>query len=84
MRLWPKKRPRRLEYVLSWCDCGAQMACDGENRRADCSDIMLGIAIPSGEPGALRHSDVMPFAFWKLRMDCSGKAPVRRDPMNQP
>ncbi len=79
-----RRRKKALSYGLAWCDCGAQMAQDNKNRRWDCSDILLGIAVPSGEPGALMHSDVMPYVFWKVRSDRSGKSPVRREPRSQP
>jgi hypothetical protein len=58
-----KKKPKPLAYILDWCDCGAQMACDDKNRQADCSDILLGVAVPKGEPGALTHSGAMPYVF---------------------
>lgn len=79
-----RSKPRTLAYGLAWCDCGAPMAQDDANRRWDCSDILLGVAVEKDQPGSLRHSDVMPYAFWKVRPDRSGKAPVRRAPRNQP
>jgi len=78
-----RKKPKRLTFVLDWCDCGAPMALDDANRRADCADILRGTAVPAGEPGALRHSGAMPYAFWKLRM-ARPNVEVRVEPRNQP
>lgn len=74
---------RSLSYGLAWCDCGAQMVQDDANRQWICSDIVLGTAIPSGQPGALRHS-AMPYAHWRVRPSRTGKEPVRSEPRNQP
>jgi hypothetical protein len=60
------------------------MAQDDANRRWDCSDILSGVAVPKGEPGSMTHSDVMPYAFWKVRPSRSGKEPVRAEPKRQP
>ena len=82
---WFSRRPkaRKVDYGLAWCDCGAQVAADYKNRRWDCSDILLGQAPEKGQPGSMRHSDVFPFAFWSIKLDRSGKAPVRSEPRNQ-
>lgn len=77
------KRAQRLLYGLAWCDCGAPMARDDANQCWDCSDILKGIAVPSGQPGALRHSDTKPYIFWKVRAAVPNEC-VRRPPRNQP
>jgi hypothetical protein len=69
------RRERRLVYCYKRCACGALYAYDpatiapaGPRPRAwDCSDILLGAAVPSGKPGALTHGDTMPFIFWKVK-----------------
>jgi len=33
----------------------------------DCSDILLGLAIPKGEPGAAQHDDLYPFIFYEIK-----------------
>lgn len=78
-----RKKPKHMQFILGWCDCGAPMALDDANRRADCADILRGSAIPKGEPGSLRHSDVLPYAFYKLRKAVPN-VEVRREPRNQP
>lgn len=81
---WPFKRKRPpLRFVLGWCDCGAPLACDDANRMADCADIIRGTAIPSGQPGALRHCGAMPYVFWKIKL-AFPNVEVRREPRNQP
>lgn len=60
------------------CPCGAGMAYvpgrpsspDSPFKYADawdCSDILLGRAVPLGEPGAVQHSDLLPFAFYEIK-----------------
>lgn len=59
------------------CECGAGMAydetCVMEPFRGpsywDCSAILLGDAIPSGQPGAVRHTDRLPFAFYEIKSE---------------
>jgi len=58
----------------SVCPCGALLAykknADPNNNEEnfwDCSDILLGKAIPSGELGAKEHTDQLPFRFWKIK-----------------
>jgi hypothetical protein len=64
-----RRRERGLVYCQKRCPCGALYAYEpGDDKRAwDCSDILLGLAIPSGETGAVTHGDTMPFVFWKVR-----------------
>ena len=33
----------------------------------DCSAILLGLAVPSGEPDAVQHTDRLPFCFYKIK-----------------
>lgn len=52
------------------CTCGAGLAYVRGSPAIggcwDCSAILLGRAIPSGQPGAVEHVDRMPFQFWKV------------------
>lgn len=74
-----KRTPTESELVYAYakCDCGAHMAY----RRAadagawDCADILLGRAIPAGQPGSVKHSAVMPFSFWKVKEDRTRTTP---------
>lgn len=36
--------------------------------------ILLGEAIPSGQPGAVQHTGKMPFAFWEVIPETSPRA----------
>jgi hypothetical protein len=52
------------------CPCGAGLAyvpADPECRHWDCSAILLGRAVPSGQPGAVKHEGRLPFAFYKIK-----------------
>lgn len=59
------------------CPCGARLAygpmCIVEPFRIpsywDCSDILLGRAVPSGQPGSVTHTDKLPFAFWEIKAE---------------
>lgn len=59
------------------CQCGAGLAygamCEEPPFRGpsywDCSDILLGRAVPSGQPGAVTHSDRFPFAFYEIKSE---------------
>lgn len=61
------------------CQCGAGYAYprhttgeDGVFRTAsawDCSDILTERAVPEGEPGAMQHSDKLPFAFYSVKSE---------------
>jgi hypothetical protein len=35
----------------------------------DCSAILLGAAVPSGQPGAVEHSDRLPFSFYDIKSE---------------
>lgn len=58
---------RRLTYCYHRCECGALYAVDSARRAWDCSDIILGRAIPGDQPGSVRHGDTMPCIFWKVK-----------------
>lgn len=70
----------RLVFAASArCDCGAGLAYDPAHEDPgsvfkgpsywDCSAIILGTAIPSGQPGAVKHSDRFPFAFYEIKSE---------------
>lgn len=73
----------RLVYAASArCPCGAGLAYDpaGEvggdddspHHRPnawDCSAILLGTAIPKGEPGSVQHTGLLPFAFYEIKSE---------------
>ena len=67
--------------AASRCPCGAGLAYDprGESGRPgegywDCSAILLGRAIPSGQDGAVQHTGQLPFAFYKVIPENSPRA----------
>jgi hypothetical protein len=73
----------RLVFAAhSRCPCGAGLAYDptGEVGRIedspfngpnawDCSAILLGTAIESGQPGAVQHTGKLPFAFYEVKSE---------------
>lgn len=82
-----------LEYAAaSRCSCGAGLAYP-KGRHADawdCSDVLLGRAIPQGQPGAVRHTERLPFAFWKVKSESDASAcgyttrpPKREHPLSE-
>lgn len=70
-----KRKPTAADLVYAAyarCPCGAGMAYDphGESGKVsgywDCSAILLGEAIETGQPGAVMHEARLPFAFYKV------------------
>lgn len=68
-----------LEYAATArCSCGAGLAyapsergtgvCKGPSAW-DCSDILTGRAIPSGQPGSVKHDEPAPFAFYEIKSE---------------
>lgn len=49
------------------CPCGALLAYKYGTQEWDCSDILLGKAIPKDQPGSKKHTVPLPFAFYKVR-----------------
>lgn len=68
-----KLTPADLVYAATArCPCGAGLAYErgcGGHGSWDCSAILLGEAIPQGQPGAVTHTDRLPFAFWKVKSE---------------
>lgn len=76
-----KLRARKLKHMTfaatARCPCGAGLAydetCVQEPFRGpsywDCSAILLGDAIPSGQPGSVQHTAQLPFAFWEIKSE---------------
>lgn len=68
-------KPSDLVYAAtSRCPCGAGLAyapADPDVQRGtgcwDCSAILLGEAIPSGQPGSVQHTGRLPFAFYEVK-----------------
>lgn len=73
------KKPLRDEDLIyaaaARCPCGAGLAYRrnagpfGDKAHWDCSDILTGRAIPSGQPGAKTHTDRLPFAFYEIKSE---------------
>lgn len=62
-RLFRRKPERGLTYsATARCKCGAGLAYRQGDDAWDCSDILLGIAIPSGQPGSEQHTAHLPRA----------------------
>ena len=54
------------------CPCGAGLAYHDDispNGSWDCSAILLGTAVPSGQPGALQHTAPLPFMFYEIKSE---------------
>lgn len=62
------------------CPCGAGLAYvtkadhrinsgDPHGGHWDCSAIILGEAIPSGQPGAVKHEARLPFTFYEIKSE---------------
>lgn len=73
---WPL--PPRIVYAHYKCLCGARMGYDKNGVSGtpisgfwDCTAILLNVAPEKGEPGAMTHSDRMPWAFYELKVDHS-------------
>jgi hypothetical protein len=73
-----QKRLKKMTFAAtSRCPCGAGLAYDSTCVQApfkgpsywDCSAILLGTAIPSGEPGAVQHTDQLPFSFYEIKSE---------------
>lgn len=68
-------RPDDLLYAAySRCPCGAGIATRRNaktlaEQRWDCSAILLGEAIPSGQPDSVQHCGEMPYAFYEIKSE---------------
>lgn len=64
---------KALVYAAySRCPCGAGLAHPegmGAKGHWDCSAILLGTAIPSGQPGAVQHTAQLPFTFYEVKSE---------------
>lgn len=59
------------------CPCGAGLAYPkgmGPDGRWDCSDILAGRAIPSGQPGSVQHTGLLPFTFYEVKSETQPSA----------
>ncbi len=81
LRHWLRNRrsiERRLIYAAyARCPCGAGLAYDprkGAYDSWDCSDILLGKAIQSGQPGAMIHTARLPFIFYEIKSELQPSA----------
>lgn len=70
---------RLIFAAHSRCPCGAGLAYDPASEDPagtfkgpsywDCSAIILGTAVPSGQPGAVQHTDKLPFVFYEIKSE---------------
>jgi hypothetical protein len=51
------------------CPCGAGLAYRRGDDCWDCSAILLGEAIPSGQPGSVQHTGRLPFTFYEIKSE---------------
>lgn len=53
------------------CSCGVGLAyLPGSSDKCwDCSDILLGRAIPKGQPGSVMHTAQLPFVFYEIKSE---------------
>jgi hypothetical protein len=54
------------------CPCGAGLAYDKDaadpfNGYWDCSALLLGEAVPKGQPGSVQHTAKLPFVFYEIK-----------------
>lgn len=60
------------------CPCGAGLAyilkSDPYKGSWDCSDILLGLAIPQGHEGAKQHTAKLPFVFYGIKSELQPSA----------
>lgn len=66
--------PDELVYAATArCRCGAGMAYvknpTRDQRYWDCSEILLALAVPSGQEGSKIHEDMLPFTFWEIKSE---------------
>ena len=76
-----EKREKRLAKMTfaatARCPCGAGLAydetCVQEPFRIpsywDCSAVLLGEALPSGQEGSVEHTDLLPFTFYEIKAE---------------
>jgi len=73
-----RRRPALVYAATKRCACGAGLAYDPSDRGDgtfhgasawDCSAILLGEAIPAGQPGAVQHTDRLPFALYEIKSE---------------
>jgi hypothetical protein len=66
------KHSRLIYAAYSRCPCGAGLAHRegvGPDGYWDCSDILLGKAVPKGEPGSVQHTAQLPFVFYEVKSE---------------
>lgn len=67
----PVKLGKLVFAATARCACGAGLAyergADPFKGYWDCSAILLGEAIPTGEPGSVQHTAKLPFIFWEIK-----------------
>lgn len=72
-RMQDKFRLEELRFSATVrCDCGAGLAYPkdiGIHGSWDCSDILLGRAIPKGQEGSKMHASPLPFAFYEIKSE---------------
>lgn len=51
------------------CICGAGLAYKRGLDYWDCSEILLGRAIPRGNKGSVQHTAKLPFIFYEIRTE---------------
>lgn len=61
------KKPKLTYAESAKCPCGARLAYRSGDKFWDCSAILLGEAIPSGQPGSVQHTDRLYFQFYKVK-----------------
>lgn len=69
-----KTRKGALVYAAtSRCPCGAGLAyptdADPFTGAWDCSAILTGAAIPTGQPDAVKHTALLPFIFYAIKSE---------------
>lgn len=73
--------PEGLVYAAAArCLCGAGLAYlkhAAIHGAWDCSAILLGQAIPEGQPGSVQHTDRLPFAFYSVKTERQANCSTR-------
>jgi len=73
-----ERAPQLVYAATNRCPCGAGLAYLAGSQPMtgawDCSAILLGTAVPSGQPGAVQHTDRLPFVFYEIKSELQPSA----------
>ena len=77
----PRKSDSLVYAATVRCPCGAGMAYDraGDSGKPiggywECSAVLLGTAVPSGQEGSVEHEAQLPFFFYEIKPETQPSA----------